>query len=54
MALIESLPEANAYDTLKTRLTEALAITNDEKVAKILDTNGLGDKSPSQLASTTR
>ena len=49
MDIIEELPEENAYNTLKTPLIAAYAITDDEKAARILDTSGLGDKVQSQL-----
>ena len=38
----------NPYTRLKERLTEAYEITDDEKAGRLLDLNGLGDKTPSQ------
>ena len=52
MDIIGSPPDANAYNTLKTSLTEAFAITDDEKAAKIMNTSGLADKTQSQLLSS--
>ena len=36
------------YTRLKERLTQAYEITEDEKADRLLDLNGLGDKTPSQ------
>ena len=47
MDLIRTPPEA-PYTALKKRLTKVFAITDSEKAAKILDMDGLGDKTPSQ------
>ena len=47
MDLIRTPLEA-PYTALKGRLTKAFAITDREKAAKILDMDGLGDKTPSQ------
>ena len=48
MDIIETPPAANPYTTLKERLTKAYAISDSEKAARILDMNGLGDKTPTQ------
>ena len=48
MDIIETPPDNDAYGALKTRLTTAYAITDSEKANRILDMNGLGDKTPSQ------
>ena len=44
-------PPDDAYEALKTRLTGAYAITDDEKAARLLDMTGLGDQTPSQCMS---
>ena len=48
MDLIRTPPEIDPYKVLKNRLTNAFAISDREKAAKLLDMNGLGDKTPSQ------
>ena len=48
MDLIRTTPEIDPYKALNNRLTKAFAITDRERAAKILDMNGLGDKTPSQ------
>ena len=50
MDIIVASPE-DAYEALKTRLTGAYAITDDEKAARLLDMTGLGDQTPSQCMS---
>mgnify|MGYP006061944625 CR=1 FL=1 len=52
MDIIRAPPEEEPYKTLKNRLTKAFAITDDEKADKILDMDGLGDKTPSQCLTT--
>ena len=47
MDIIRDRPPA-PYTALKARLTEAFEITDDEKADRLLDMNGLGDKTPSQ------
>lgn len=49
MDLVETPPDVDAYTTLKARLTELFKITDPEKAAKILDSSGMGDSSPSRL-----
>ena len=51
MDIIENPPEEDPYKVLKTRLTGAYAISDDEKAARLLDMDGLGDKTPSQCLS---
>ena len=41
-------PLENPYTVLKQRLTKAFAITDSEKASRIIDMDGLGDKTPSQ------
>ena len=48
MDLIRAPPEVDPYKALKNHLTNAFAISDREKAAKILDMNGLGDMTPSQ------
>ena len=52
MDIIEKPPAADPYTTLKTRLTKAFALSDSEKADRILDMNGLGDKTPSQCLSS--
>ena len=52
MDIIETPPEADPYTTLKNRLTKAFALSDSEKADRILDMNGLGDKTPSQCLSS--
>ena len=47
--IIQNPPETNAYKALKDRLTKAFSISDSEKDARILNMNGLGDITPSQL-----
>ena len=51
MDIIESPPPDDPYSTLKKRLTGAFAISDDEKAARLLEMDGLGDKTPSQCLS---
>ena len=51
MDIIENPPPDEPYTTLKKRLTGAFAISDDEKAAKLLEMDGLGDKTPSQCLS---
>ena len=51
MDIIQAPPEDDAYGALKTRLTGAYAISDDEKAERLLDMNGIGDKTPSQCLS---
>ena len=48
MDIIEEPPALNPYTALKERLTKAFALSDDEKADRLLDWNGLGDKTPSQ------
>ena len=41
-------PPENPYTALKEWLTKAFAITDSEKASRIIDMDGLGDKTPSQ------
>ena len=50
MDIIRNPPE-DSYETLKTRLTGAYAISEDERAERLLNMNGLGDKTPSQCLS---
>ena len=52
MDIIEAPPSADAYGALKTRLTGAYAISEVEKAERLLNMNGLGDKTPSQCLSS--
>ena len=52
MDVIQNPPENDSYGTLKTRLTGAYAITEDERAERLLNMNGLGDKTPSQCLSS--
>ena len=51
MDIIENPPPDDPYTTLKKRLTGAFAISDDEKATKLLEMDGLGDKTPSQCLS---
>ena len=51
MDIIEDPPNDDAYEALKTRLTGAYAISDPEKAERLLNMNGLGDKTPSQCLS---
>ena len=51
MDIIRNPPEDGSYEALKTRLTGAYAISEDEKAERLLNMNGLGDKTPSQCLS---
>ena len=46
MDIIRTPPEEGAYEALKTRLTGAYAICDDEKAERLLDMNGIGEKTP--------
>ena len=50
MDIIRNPPE-DSYEALKTRLTGAYAISEDERAERLLNMNGLGDKTPSQCLS---
>ena len=52
MDIIEAPPNEDAYGALKTRLTGAYAISEVEKAERLLNMNGLGDKTPSQCLSS--
>ena len=52
MDIIQEPPVDEPYTTLKKRLTGAFTISDDEKAARLLDMNGLGDKTPSKCLST--
>ena len=45
-------PPENPYTVLKGRLTKAFAITDSEKASRIIDMDGLGDRTPSQCMTT--
>ena len=49
MDIIETPPATEPYTALKNRLTKAYSLTDSEKAGRILDMNGLGDRTPSQL-----
>ena len=51
MDIIRTPPAANPYTTLKARLSKAFALSDSEKVGRILDMTGLGDRTPSQCLS---
>ena len=51
MDIIETPPDNDAYGTLKTRLTTAYNISDSEKANRILNMDGLGDKTPSECLS---
>ena len=51
MDIIQDPPNEDAYGALKSRLTGAYAISDDEKAERLLNMNGLGDKTPSQCLS---
>ena len=42
----------NPYTALKDRLTKAYTITKNEKASRIIDMDGLGDRTPSQCMAT--
>ena len=48
MDIIESPPAADPYTALKNRLTKVYSLSDSEKASRILDMNGLGDRTPSQ------
>ena len=50
--IIRAPPAEEPYKALKNRLTKAFAISDRERAAKLLDMNGLGDKTPSQCLTT--
>ena len=50
MDIIRNPPE-DSYEALKTRLTGAYAISEAERAERLLNMNGLGDKTPSQCLS---
>ena len=52
MDIIENPPAEDPYKVLKARLTGAYSISDDEKAERLLDMNGLGDKTPSQCMSS--
>ena len=45
-------PPENPYIVLKEWLTKAYAITDSEKAPRIIDLDGLGDRTPSQCMTT--
>ena len=47
--LIKNPPAANAYEALKTRLTETFAAPPEERALKIIESNSLGGRRPSAL-----
>ena len=47
MDIIATPPE-NPYTVLKNHLTKAYALTDDERADRIIDMDGLGDRTPSQ------
>ena len=51
MDIIENPPPDDPYITLKKRLTGAFTISDDEKAARLLEMDGLGDKTPAQCLS---
>ena len=50
--IIRAPPAEEPYKALKNRLTKAYAISDRERASKLLDMNGLGDKTPSQCLTT--
>ena len=52
MDIIEAPPNEDAYGTLKSRLTGAYAISDPKEAGRLLDMNGIGDKTPSQCLSS--
>ena len=51
MDIIQAPPNEDAYGALKSRLTGAYAVSDDEKAERLLTMDGLGDKTPSQCLS---
>ena len=51
MDIIQAPPNGDAYGALKSRLTGAYAVSDDEKAERLLTMDGLGDKTPSQCLS---
>ncbi len=49
MDFLQAPPTQNKYEAIKARLLEAFTLSDREKSARILDTNGLGDAKPSAL-----
>ena len=52
MDLIRTPPDEDAYGALKARLTGAYAISENERAERLLNMNGIGDKTPSQCLSS--
>ena len=51
MDIIKTPPAASPYTALKTRLSKAFELSDSEKVDRILEMDGLGDRTPSQCLS---
>ena len=51
MDIIKTPPTASPYTALKTRLSKAFELSDSEKVDRILEMDGLGDRTPSQCLS---
>ena len=51
MDLLKTPPTVEPYETLKACLIEIFDVSDSEKAARLLDMNGLGDKTPSQCLS---
>ena len=49
MDVLEEPPEENKYENLRTALCEAYSRSEAERAASLLDMQGLGDRTPSQL-----
>ena len=51
MDLLPTPPTVEPYETLKARLIKIFDVSDSQKAARLLDMNGLGDKTPSQCLS---